>query len=182
VCLFLLGVAFLVLAVSGAWLWFKYRPTAAAAFPTIRTRPRSSSWVRTVHRVASGLTVVLALSTLVLLIGRRIRARGRGVVAGLAVLATGVAAAFTGYLLPWDQLALWAVTVGKNVSGVRAVFGATVKYVLVDGREVSPGTYRFWAIAHVTLGVLVAAAGVLAWLRTRPQPTPAPADELVRSS
>jgi quinol-cytochrome oxidoreductase complex cytochrome b subunit len=119
--------------------------------------------------------------------GRRIRAGGRGVVAGVAVVATAVAASLTGYLLPWDQLALWAVTAGKNIGGAQAVFGATVKYVLVDGREVSPGTYRFWAIAHVVLGVLVAVAVLLAWLRTQasggsPGSAPAPEDELVRSS
>src|SRR5205807_773536 len=133
VCLVLLAIALVVLAASGAWLWFNYIPTATAAWPTIhslRTASTTSSWVRSVHRVASSVVIVLAFASLVLLIGRRIRAGGPGIVAGAAVLGTAVAASFTGYLLPWDQLALWAVTVGTNMSGIQSTFDAKVKYVL----------------------------------------------------
>jgi quinol-cytochrome oxidoreductase complex cytochrome b subunit len=135
--------------------------------------------VRTVHRLASDVTVALALAVFVLLIGRRIRAGGRGIVAGAAVLGTAAAASITGYLLPWDQLALWAVTVGTDIRGLQSTFRAEVKYVLIGSREVSPGTYHFWAITHVVLGLVVAVAVLLTWLRTR-EPTPATEDaELV---
>lgn len=180
-CLALLAVALVVLAVSGVWLWFKYQPTAAGGFPTLQKRVHTSSWVRTTHRIASGLVVVLALATLILLIGRRIRTGGRGIVAGLVVLATAAAASYTGTLLPWDQLALWAVTVGSNIRGVQAIYDYEVKYILIGSREVSPGTYQFWSIAHVALGVLVAVAVLLAWLRTR-EPREVSEDEVVRSS
>ncbi len=40
---------------------------------------------------------------------------------------------FTGYLLPWDQLAIWAVTVGTNMMGYTPVFGRQVKFVLIGG-------------------------------------------------
>jgi quinol-cytochrome oxidoreductase complex cytochrome b subunit len=172
-----------VLVVSGVWLWFRYEPTAAASWLTVRslhTTHNWSSWMRTTHRVASAATVLLALAALALLVGRRIRTGGRGVVAGVVLFVTAFAASFTGYLLPWDQLALWAVTVGTNIRGVQAVFDARVKYVLLGSEEISLGTYRFWAIAHVVLGVLVVAAVVLAWIRTgrRPlSPTPPPAPE-----
>jgi quinol-cytochrome oxidoreductase complex cytochrome b subunit len=153
VCLVLLAVALVVLLASGVWLWFNYRPT--------------SLWVRDLHRITSVVVAWLALATVVLLIGRRIRTGSRGVVAGLTVGATAFAASFTGFLLPWDQLALWAVTVGSNTfDGVQTTFESRVKYVLIGSREVSMGTYRFWAITHVVLGVLVAATLVLAWLRT----------------
>jgi quinol-cytochrome oxidoreductase complex cytochrome b subunit len=105
------------------------------------------------------------------------------VVAGVAVLVTALAASFTGYLLPWDQLALWAVTAGTGIKGAQAIFDAPVKYILIGSREVSVSTYRFWAIAHVVLGLLVAAAAVLAWLRTRvSRPAPEAEPGLVRSS
>jgi quinol-cytochrome oxidoreductase complex cytochrome b subunit len=123
--------------------------------------------VRTTHRLAGGAAVVLAFATLVLLVGRRIRTGGRGIVAGVVVLATALAASITGYLLPWDQLALWAVTVGSNVKGVQATYSYSVKFILIGSREVSPGTYHFWSISHVVVGVLVAVAVVLAWLRTQ---------------
>ena len=88
-------------------------------------------------------------------------------VAGLAVGATAFASSLTGSLLPWDQLALWAVTVGTDMSGTQSTFDARVKYIVIGSREVSLSTYRFWAIAHLVLGLLLAAALLLAWLRTR---------------
>jgi quinol-cytochrome oxidoreductase complex cytochrome b subunit len=96
-----------------------------------------------------------------------VRSGVRGVVAGTGVLVTALAASFTGYLLPWDQLALWSVTVGSDIRGAQATFRSEVKYILIGSREVSPSTYRFWAASHVVLGVLVAATVVLVWLRSR---------------
>jgi quinol-cytochrome oxidoreductase complex cytochrome b subunit len=179
----LLTVALLVLVVSGAWLWFRYQPRAAQQWADLaRKSSGDSSWIRTMHRYTADITLVLALSTLVLLIGSRIRTSRRGVVAGVGVLVTAVAASITGDLLPWDQLALWAVTVGSNsINGVQATFDSRVKYILIGTREVSPGTYHFWSIAHVVLGVLVAVAVLLAWLRTREARRVNEA-ELVRSS
>jgi quinol-cytochrome oxidoreductase complex cytochrome b subunit len=56
---------------------------------------------------------------------------------------------FTGYLLPWDQLAIWAVTVGTNMMGYTPVFGRQVKFVLVGGLEVGPPTLIRWYVLHV---------------------------------
>ena len=47
---------------------------------------------------------------------------------------------FTGYLLPWDQLALWAVTVGTNMMGYTPVFGDQVRFVLLGGVEIGTDT------------------------------------------
>jgi quinol-cytochrome oxidoreductase complex cytochrome b subunit len=168
--LVLLAISLVVLVVSGVYLWFRYEPTAAAAWPTVRSLDQAPTWssrMRTTHRVASFLTIALALAAAILLVGRRIDTGRRGAVAGVGVLVTALAASFTGYLLPWDQLALWAVTVGSNMRGVQATFDTRVKYLLLGSREISLGTYRFWAISHLVLGALVAAAVVLAWLRTR---------------
>jgi quinol-cytochrome oxidoreductase complex cytochrome b subunit len=163
----LLTIALVALMISGAWLWFEYRPSAPASLVTIRTRSPGEQWVRQFHRWSAVAAVGFALSALVAMVAARVRVGARGVVAGIAMLLTTLGAVITGALLPWDQLALWAVTVGTDISGVRAVFENRVKYVLVDGHEVSPSTYRFWAITHVVLGVLVAVAVLLAWLRTR---------------
>ncbi|HEY3673999.1 MAG TPA: cytochrome b N-terminal domain-containing protein [Acidimicrobiia bacterium] len=156
-----------VLATTGVWLWFRYLPSASSAWPGTRAPAHDESWIRTAHRVVAYLVVVLAVVALVLAIGRRVRSGVRGVVAGTGVLVTALAASFTGYLLPWDQLALWAVSVGSDIRGVQAPFRAEVKYIIVGSHEVSPSTYRFWAVSHVVLGVLVAATVVLVWLRSR---------------
>ena len=183
----MLAVALTVLAATGVWLWFRYVPTAEAAWPGLRSPRSSEGWIRVTHRVASIATLSLALAAFVLVIGGRIRARQPGIVAGAGMLVTALAASFTGYLLPWDQVALWAVTVGDDFRGVHSTFRSEVKYVLIGSKEISLGTYRFWAISHVVLGLLVAVTVVLAWLRTRepvsralpPAPEPAPEPEPV---
>ena len=52
-------------------------------------------------------------------------------VIGIILLTLTLLLSFTGYLLPWDQLSLWAVTVGTNMMGYTPVFGSQVKYVLL---------------------------------------------------
>ena len=50
---------------------------------------------------------------------------------GVILLTLTIGLSFTGYLLPWDQLALWAVTVGTNMAGYTPVFGEEVRFVLL---------------------------------------------------
>jgi quinol-cytochrome oxidoreductase complex cytochrome b subunit len=54
-------------------------------------------------------------------------------VIGVILLTLTLLLSFTGYLLPWDQLALWAVTVGTNMMGYTPVFGEEVSFVLLGG-------------------------------------------------
>ena len=84
--------------------------------------------------------------------------------AGRLVL-LGLALSFTGYLLPWDQLALWAVKVGsRGLAGTwRAAFSGEVRFILIGGTEVTQGTYRLWLLVH-TVVLAVAFAAVLAVL------------------
>jgi quinol-cytochrome oxidoreductase complex cytochrome b subunit len=142
----------LVLAGTGLGLWFNYRPTA----PTVGV-PR----LRTIHRAASFLLVLDAVAFLVLVVVDSRRRWPRGVWAVVTVLAL----AYTGSLLPWDQLALRAVTVGTDIRGMSATWDRGVRFILIGGVEVSPSTFRRWAIAHVVaipaIGLLVPAAVVL---------------------
>ena len=54
-------------------------------------------------------------------------------VIGVILITLTLLLSFTGYLLPWDQLALWAVTVGTNMIGYTPVFGSQVRFVLLGG-------------------------------------------------
>jgi quinol-cytochrome oxidoreductase complex cytochrome b subunit len=153
----LLGAAALLLAVlaaSGAWLWWDYRPDR-------------DQWIGTVHQIAAFALLVAALALLVLAIIRRGRVHAPGIVAALGVFVTVGAAYVIGRLLPWDSLLLHAVVAGDDVSGVRAALGPAVGVVGVDGRAVSPSTYEAWAYAHLVLSALVVVALILVWFRTR---------------
>ena len=56
---------------------------------------------------------------------------------------------FTGYLLPWDQLAIWAVTVGGNMAGYTPVIGAQAKFGLFAGLEATTATLLRFYVLHV---------------------------------
>ena len=148
----LAGVLLVVLGASGAWLWWDYRPD-------------EEQWIRDAHRVAALALLVVAVGLLVLAILRRRQLRVPGVLAAVGGFVTVGAAYLTGRLLPWDSLALRAVTTGADVTGVRAGFGSDVVVVGIDGRGVSSSTYEAWAYAHLVLSALVVVALALVWLR-----------------
>jgi quinol-cytochrome oxidoreductase complex cytochrome b subunit len=145
----------LMLIASGAWLWFRYTP--------------GSNWISDTHRIAAWALVAVAASAVIVAVVDRVRDVARGVVATVALLGSVVAAALTGLLVGWDQLALWAVTDGRagDLTGVSAATGDQVKLVIAGGRELSPSTYRAWSYAHLALTGLVVAAIFLVWLRVR---------------
>jgi quinol-cytochrome oxidoreductase complex cytochrome b subunit len=72
-------------------------------------------------------------------------------VVGVMLLQFTLLLSFTGYLLPWDQLALWAVTVGTNMMGYTPVFGNEVRFVLLGGKEIGTETLLRWYVLHVLL-------------------------------
>jgi quinol-cytochrome oxidoreductase complex cytochrome b subunit len=70
-------------------------------------------------------------------------------VIGVVLLMLTLLLSFTGYLLPWDQLAMWAVAVGTNMMGYTPVFGSEVRYVLLGGKEIGSETLLRWYVLHV---------------------------------
>src|SRR6266850_2137242 len=70
---------------------------------------------------------------------------------GVILLLLTLLLSFTGYLLPWDQLALWAVTVGTNMMGYTPVFGTQVKFVLLGSKEIGNDTLLRWYVLHVLM-------------------------------
>jgi quinol-cytochrome oxidoreductase complex cytochrome b subunit len=159
----------MVLVVTGIMLAVGYRPDTTKAFANVVGMP-SHSHVRTVHGAAARL-LIPAFGCLAIAAGGLALVRHRArrivpvVVAGLGVLAASI----TGFLLPWDQLALRQVTVGTNIKGYGTIlFGDSVRYVLVGNNEVGTGTIARWFWVHVvgTTLLLVVPVVVIA-LQTR---------------
>ena len=147
---------FILLTVTGIFLMFFYRPTAAAAWPTVRDAG-DRSHVRIaraqhapVGRPPHGAHGVPAHGR-VFYHGAYKAPREFNWIIGVVLLTLTLLLSFTGYLLPWDQLALWAVTVGTNMMGYTPVFGTSVKYVLLGSREISNETLLRWYVLHVLL-------------------------------
>jgi quinol-cytochrome oxidoreductase complex cytochrome b subunit len=75
---------------------------------------------------------------------------------GVMLLLLTLGASFTGYLLPWDQLAYWAITVGTNIAGYAPVAGPATREILLGGSEVGQNALlRFYALHVAILPVLM---------------------------
>ena len=72
-------------------------------------------------------------------------------VIGVVLLVLTLLMSFTGYLLPWDQLAFWAVTVGTEMAGYVPVIGNPVSNILLGGSQVGASTLLRFYVLHVAL-------------------------------
>jgi quinol-cytochrome oxidoreductase complex cytochrome b subunit len=147
---------FILLTVTGIFLMFFYRPTEVSAWndiKTLETAVNFGSLVRNMHRWAAHLMVLTVFLHMcrVFYHGAYKAPREFNWVIGVILLLLTLLLSFTGYLLPWDQLALWAVTVGTNMMGYTPVFGSSVKYVLLGSKEISGSTLLRWYVLHVLL-------------------------------
>ena len=69
-------------------------------------------------------------------------------VVGVALLILTLALSFTGYLLPWDQLAFWAITVGTNIAAYAPFVGERLKFLLLGGHVIGPMTLLRFYVLH----------------------------------
>jgi quinol-cytochrome oxidoreductase complex cytochrome b subunit len=160
----------LLLVVSGLPLLFLYVPSVERAYASVKDIEwvvTFGSWIRSVHRLSAHLMVAAVFLHLVrvFLTGAYKNGAGRGQrrewnwVIGVAMLLLTLFLSFTGYLLPWDQLAYWAVTVGTNIAASIPWIGPQVRELMIGGRNIDqPTLIRFYAL-HVI--VLPAALGAL---------------------
>ena len=162
-----------LLAVTGVWLALWYRPDGVA----IRGPAQWPARVRRLHREASHLTVgasaLLAFFAFQLARVRASPGRLRLRLLPLAAFALLAAGSFTGWLLPWDQIALREVTVGGDLAGYRPFLhgGGSVEFVLLGSREVEVSTVArwFWLHAAALPLLLMAALTATALASRRPR-------------
>jgi|SRR5262245_42907170 quinol-cytochrome oxidoreductase complex cytochrome b subunit len=145
---------FILLTITGIFLMFYYTPSAETAYADIEalsTNVAFGSLVRNMHRWGAHLMVlsVFLHMSRVFYHGAYKPPREFNWVVGVLLLFLTLLLSFSGYLLPWDQLAFWAVTVGSNMAGFVPVVGAQVKFALLAGVEVSAATLLRFYVLHV---------------------------------
>jgi quinol-cytochrome oxidoreductase complex cytochrome b subunit len=145
---------FILLTVTGIFLMFYYTPTAEIAYAdmeALSTNVAFGSLVRNMHRWGAHLMVlsVFLHMSRVFYHGAYKPPREFNWVVGVILLFLTLFLSFSGYLLPWDQLALWAVTVGTNMAGFSPVIGDQVKFALLAGVEVTGATLLRFYVLHV---------------------------------
>jgi len=160
---FWLGTAsaalFFLLILSGLPLLFLYVPSVERAYASVKDIEYVVTfgwWIRAVHRISAHLMVVAVVLHLVrvFLTGSYKNGTGRGQqrewnwVIGVVMLLLTLFLSFTGYLLPWDQLAYWAVTVGTNIASSIPYVGPTVRELLIGGRTIEQATLIRFYVLH----------------------------------
>lgn len=171
------GLAFttlLVLTLSGLLLLFYYQPGAGEAYRSILFLEESvygGKYLRNLHRLAShGFLVLLFLHILrVVLTGAYAPPRQRTWLIGVCLLGLGIFEAYTGYLLPMDQLALWATQTGMTLLEA-APFGHLATSLLVPDSVGGPlSLLRFYVLHVVVLPVCTFSLCLLHFYQVRKQ-------------
>lgn len=120
---------FLILSVTGIILMFYYRPTVDLAYQDmkdLRFVVSLGMFMRNMHRWSAHAMVLIVMLHMVrvFLTGAYKTPREFNWGVGVVLLTLTFFLSFTGYLLPWDQLAIWAVTVGTNMASATPFLGA----------------------------------------------------------
>jgi cytochrome b6 len=155
---------FLVQVMTGILLLLYYRPSAEEAYESVQflMAEVQFGWlIRSIHSWAANLMVFTLFVHLfsVLLLKAYRPPREVTWVSGIGLMGLALAFGFTGYLLPWNELAYFATKVGTEITGAVPLVGRFLRRLLRGGDEVTGATLtRFYGI-HVA--VLPACATVL---------------------
>jgi quinol-cytochrome oxidoreductase complex cytochrome b subunit len=145
---------FIVLTLTGALLMLYYRPSVPQAYWDMKDLQfvvSSGQFLRNMHRwAAHAMVAVVFLHMLrVFYTGSYRPPKEFNWVIGVILLMVTILLSYTGYLLPWDQLAFWGISVGTNM--VRAVpfgFGETISFLLLGGNIVGENALVRFYVLH----------------------------------
>ncbi len=153
---------FLVLTITGVYLMFFYVPGATNAYSDIldiQAQVTFGLLTRNVHRWGAHLMVFFVFLHMMRVFyhGAYKPPREFNWVVGVVLLLLTILLSFTGYLLPWDQIAYWAITIGGNMAGFAPLFNQPGKILMLGGIEVGENTLLRFYVLHIMVLPLVAA-------------------------
>jgi quinol-cytochrome oxidoreductase complex cytochrome b subunit len=175
---------FVIETITGVLLMFYYRPTLEWAYKDMLALRDVVSWgvLRELHRWAAHAMVITVMLHMlrVFLTGSYKPPREFNWVIGVGLLVMTLLLSFTGYLLPWDQLSIWAITVGSNmaravplighegpaqqlltIGGIDLITSASdSRFILLGARSVGEETLIRFYVLHCVAIPLVAAFGM----------------------
>jgi quinol-cytochrome oxidoreductase complex cytochrome b subunit len=145
-----------ILAASGLLLTLGYQPVPGVAYDSVvrlEHEVRFGSLVRGVHYWSASLLLIVVVAHLsrVFLTGGYHGPRQFNWVIGACLLLAVVVNAFTGYLLPWDQLAYWAVTISTGMLAYAPALGPALQRVARGGAEIGPETLVVFYTVHTSI-------------------------------
>lgn len=146
----------LVLGFTGILLTFVYVPTPDDAYASIQ-KIQTSIWagdlVRNIHHWSGNLLLIVAVLHLlrVFYTAAFHPPREFNWLLGLALLVLIALSNFTGYLMPWDQLAYWATTISTSMLNYIPILGDDIRHLLIGGPEIGEFTLRTFYAFHIVV-------------------------------
>jgi len=152
---------FVILTATGVLLMFYYVPATDYAYQNMKDLEfvvTAGQVLRNMHRWAAHLMVLFVVLHMcrVFYTGAYKRPREFNWVLGVMLFLLTLALSFTGYLLPWDQLAYWAITVGTSIAGYAPVVGQKLKFMFLGGHVVGESALIRFYVLHVIVLPLAA--------------------------
>ena len=159
---FLSAWLFILETITGIYLMIFYTPSPGAAYVNmidIMTNVPYGKFMRDLHRVgAEAMVIVVTLHMWRTYITASYKKpRQFTWFTGVLLLIITMFLSFSGYLLPWDQLAFWAVTIGTSMADAAPVVGPTVNVLLRGAPEIGAGGLLRFYLMHVLLFPLIGA-------------------------
>lgn len=147
---------FVILVVTGLLLMFYYVPSTTQAYDRmldLRGSVAFGVFLRNMHRwSAHGMVAAVFLHMCrVFFTGSYKKPREFNWVIGVILFLLTLFLSFTGYLLPWDQLAFWAITVGTAIAGYAPVVGEQMRFILLGDSTVGQEALLRFYVLHVAI-------------------------------
>jgi quinol-cytochrome oxidoreductase complex cytochrome b subunit len=163
------AVLFAILVLTGIPLMFLYVPSVERAYLSVKDLEFTVSFgwfLRGLHRISAHLMVAVVFLHMVRVFLAGAFKNGTAAhqnrqlnwIIGIVLLLLTLLLSFTGYLLPWDQLAYWAITVGTNIASSAPLVGEQMRFFLLGGRTIDQNTLIRFYVLHcffLPLGVLL---------------------------
>ncbi len=151
---------FVILTVTGVLLMFYYVPSTTQAYGRMLDLRSSVTFgviLRNMHRWSAHAMVAVVFLHMcrVFFTGAYKPPREFNWLVGVALFLLTLLSSFTGYLLPWDQLAFWAITVGTSIAGYAPLVGKALKFLLLGDSTVGQEALLRFYVLHVVVLPLV---------------------------
>lgn len=158
---FFTALFFFIELFTGIILMVYYTPSPAEAYDSILNLMSNVPFGRTlrdIHRLgAEGMVIFTTLHMVrTFLTGSYKKERSFTWLTGVVLLLITLVLSFSGYLLPWDQLAYWAVTIGTSMAEAAPLFGKEVNLLLRGAPDIGAGGLLRFYLLHVVLLPLAA--------------------------
>jgi len=152
---------FVILVTTGILLMLYYHPSVPQAYADTKDLQfvvSSGLFLRNLHRWSAHAMVFLVFAHMfkVFYRGAYRPPREFNWVIGVILLLTTLLLSYTGYLLPWDQLAFWAITVGSNIASAVPLFGNKIHFLLLGGNLVNANALLRFYVLHCMILPLAA--------------------------